>query len=179
VLVAKPLYRRDIIVGKFLGLGLFLLLSMVFVELVYVFLMVLVNGAPDSLLELVLRVSLFIVLLFLNCCFTLGLVMLFGIVFSKAEALVLSVAFISFEWLQQANVDFQFLGEIQKLVDPMKLYFNTFGVISGDRVVGTLFETRLSLGAWLDHALPFMVLMLAEVVLIVLVDSAVFSREEM
>lgn len=179
VLTAKPLYRRDIITGKFLGLSLFLLLLMILTEIVFISLIIIVLGSPDSLLELVLRLSSFIVLLFLNCSFTLGLVMLFGIVFNKAEALILSMAFVSFEWLQQASVDFQFLGQIQQLIDPMKLYFNTIFVFSGNETLGSLFETRLSFDAWLNHALPFVVLMLAEVILIVLINSAMFSKEEM
>jgi ABC-2 type transport system permease protein len=179
VLTAKPLYRRDIIIGKFLGLSLFLLILMVLTEAIFVSLLIMVNGEPDSLLDLLLRLSSFIILMFLNCSFTLGLVMLFGILFNKAEALVLSMAFVSIEWLQQANVDFQFLGQIQQLIDPMKLYFYTIFVYSGNYCMGTLFQTRLSFDAWLSHALPYVALMLAEVVLIVLINSAVFSREEM
>jgi ABC-2 type transport system permease protein len=173
VLITKPLYRRDIIIGKFLGISSFLFILMVIFMVLQVSLTIITFRPPYSFIDMVLRVGCFIVLAFLNCSLTLGIVMLLGSIFNKTEALIASLAFISYEWLSQTVMTPKNLGIFQK-IDPNRLYLDL--VVSGS--TGTLFRTYVPFSTWFGNAWPYMVLMVAEVVLVVLIASTIFSRQE-
>jgi len=172
VLFTKPLYRRDIIVGKFLGISVFLLVALAFTVTILTFFVVHVYGGPASLNELMLRVGTFTFILFLNCVFTLGLVMLVGIIFNKGEALVISLAYISFEWLTQTGLIPQSLGDLQ-IINPMTLF-----VFASCRPGNDLLMITLPFDIWLTNALPFIVLLMAEVVIVALANCILFAKEE-
>lgn len=173
VLITKPLYRRDVIMGKFFGISIFLLLFIFFTVTLFISLMMTVYEAPDSIIELILRMGSFVFILFFCCSFTLGLVMLFGILLSKAEALILSLAFMSFEWLPQTPMSFFVYSDLQ-IIDPIYLFHHAIFTFEGD----DLFTTTLPFIAWLNHALPYVIIMIAEVLIIVLLNSILFNREE-
>lgn len=172
VLFAKPLYRRDVITGKFVGIIVFLFLLIASTLALFVSLMMLVYAGQVSIVDVALRMLLFAVLLFLNCCLTLGLVMCLGIVLSKSEALIVSIAFVAFEWLTNSGSLPGSLGSLN-LIDPTYLYIYTMYMASG-----RLFDTSLPLGTWLSGSSPYIVLMAAEVIILVLANCMLFSREE-
>lgn len=172
VLFSKPLYRRDVITGKFIGISVFLFLIIAFTLTLFVSLMMIVSVGQESLADIALRMLSFTVLLFLNCIFTLGLVMCLGIIFRKSEALIISIAFIAFEWLTNSGSLPGELGSLL-LINPSYLYCYTMYEASGQ-----LLSISSPLGSWLSGSLPYIVLMAADVVIIVLVNCMLFNREE-
>lgn len=172
VLFGKPLYRRDVITGKFVGISLFMFLLIAFTLALFVSLMIALYTGPESIIDLTLRMLMFAILLFVNCSFTLGLVMCLGILLNKSEALVISLAFISFEWLTNIGSLPDSLGNLQ-LINPGYLYVYTMYIASGK-----LFDVSSSIDSWLSGALPYIVMMVAEVIVIVLVNCILFNREE-
>jgi ABC-2 type transport system permease protein len=172
VLVSKPLYRRDVIIGKFLGLSTVLFLLMVLTVCLFVSLTMTVFSGPSSFSELILRAGSFIVLLFLNCCFTAGLVMFLGIFLNKAETLVVSVVFVTQECLSGTGF-MATLGQLQ-LIDPESLYISAFQISAGN----DLYTTSVSYSTWISHAIPYVSLMIIEVIFIVLISCVLFNRDE-
>lgn len=172
VLFAKPVYRRDVIIGKFVGISMLLFVLITLILALFVSLMMLVYVGRADIVGVVARMLLFAVVLFLNCCFTLGLVMCLGIVLSKPEALIVSMAFVAFEWLTNIGSLPASLGKLN-LINPAYLY-----VYAMDGASGRLFNDSLPLGTWLSGSSPYIVLMLMEVTIIMLVNCLLFNREE-
>lgn len=181
ILLTKPLYRRDIIIGKFLGIGAFFVLIITLTIIIFVSIEMAFFGCPASLSELAIKLSTFIFMLLLHTSFTFGLVMLFGILLDKREALVLSVAYLAYEWLfQLATITaamtsipaLKFIG----LIDPIQLYWWAY-MARGTPSTELLAAARPYF-AWLQDSYPFLILMILEVIIIILVDCASFSREE-
>jgi ABC-2 type transport system permease protein len=178
VLFTKPLYRRDVIIGKFLGISAFVYVLIVVTLTVFVSLMITVEGGPSSLVWLVVKLWSFTVLLFLNASFTIGLVMVLGILLSEKAALIASVMFLSFEWLQQMG---GFTGTLNdfKILDPVWLYLTAYSPVTSPSSIGNWSDVfSMQYIVWLQAAYPYVVLMIAEVVIIVLVNCMLFSREE-
>lgn len=172
VLLTKPLYRKDVITGKFIGISTFLFLIIVLAFTLFASSMMAVYVGQVSVIYLVLCMVSLTFLMFLNCCFTLGIVMCLGLLFSKSEAIIISIAFIAFEWLANVGTLPYGLGSFQ-LIDPRYLYYYTLGSESVQ-----LFNTSISFGSWFNSVLPYIVLMVAESVIIVLVCCMLFDREE-
>ncbi|AFC99895.1 hypothetical protein Mtc_1139 [Methanocella conradii HZ254] len=172
VLFAKPLYRRDIIIGKFLGIGTFLLIALALAIALISSLVILVYGGPESVSELVWRLGAFTFVSSLSCSVTLGLVMLLGIMLSKEEALVVSLAYISFSWLTQTNLIPQSFRDLIVII-PVDLFVKASCVRGND-----LFTLTLPFDRWLGNALPYIVLLLAEAIILVLIDCVLFARKE-
>jgi|WetSurMetagenome_2_1015567.scaffolds.fasta_scaffold255174_2 ABC-2 type transport system permease protein len=172
ILTAKPLYRRDIIIGKFIGMSILLFLLMIFATILFIIPIMIFFESPPSLSDFVLRMSSILIITYLNCSFTLGLVMLFGIILSKAEALVISLAYIAIEWLSGGNI-LNYMGSI-KIIDPGTLQTFAFGLDNNF----ILYMSPPSFIAWLINATPYIVLMIAEVIIIILINCMLFTREE-
>ncbi|CAJ36684.1 ABC transporter permease [Methanocella arvoryzae] len=174
LLLTKPVYRRDAIIGKYLGIMVFLLLMITLTVCLFVSLTMIVFGGPESAIELVLRAGSFILLLFLNCGFTIGLVTFFCIILSKAEAMMASIAFIAMEYLARMPWVPSSLGELQ-IINPVNLYIAAFAISPGK----DLYSLALPYSTWLDHALPYLLLMITEIIVILLINSILLSREEL
>lgn len=175
VLMTKPLYRRDIITGKFLGISLFTLLLVFLCYILFVLPLIIFYGGPVSFSDFLLRLVSIIILTFLNSSFTLGLVMLIGIVLGKAEALVVSLAYIALEWVIELPSLSTYLGKPLEIIDPVILFNNAINPNSAYYI----FSPDLPpFSAWLGYSMPYIVLMVAEVVAIVLVNCTLFNQEE-
>lgn len=175
ILTTKPLYRRDIITGKFLGISLFMLLLMLLGYMLFVLPLMVFYGGPISFSDFLLRLVSVIILTFLNSSFTLGLVMLFGIVLGRAEALVVSLVFIALEWVVELPSMFTYLGKPLQIIDPGVLFIDAIGA----NLTNYIFSPDLPpFNAWLGYSMPYIVLMVAEVVIVVLVNCTLFNREE-
>lgn len=80
ILVVKPLYRRDVIAGKFIGLNTFILLLVAANFTLCSVLLAYFYGIPTIMIDSVLRLSAFILVVFLICSITMTVAMLIGIV---------------------------------------------------------------------------------------------------
>lgn len=172
VLVSKPLYRRDVIIGKFLGVSTILLLLILLTVSLFISLTMIVFSGPASFTEIVLRAGSFAILLFLNCSFTTGLVMLLGIFLNKAETLVISVVYVTQEYLSR-NGFIATLGQV-KLIDPMCLYISAFEI----SYEADLYTTSVPFTAWLCHAIPYVVIMVIELILVLLISCWLINRDD-
>lgn len=172
ILVSKPLYRRDVIIGKFLGVSTILLLLILLTVSLFAALTMIVFSGPASFTEVVLRAGSFAILLFLNCSFTTGLVMLLGVFLNKTETLVISVVFVTQEYLSR-NGFIATLGQLQ-LFDPMCLYISAF-VFSSE---ADLYTTSIQYTTWLGHAIPYIVIMVIEIILVLLASCWLINRDD-
>lgn len=175
VLISKPLYRKDIIMGKYLGICTFLLLLIIFIVTLYVSLIIIAYRGPDSFIDMIIRVGTMIFLLFLHCNVIVGIIMFFGILLNKAQALIMSFIFLAYEWLPQTPMTESVIKNFQ-FIDPIMLYLHVF-YYDRERALGLL-SVSVPFDAWFTHSLPLIVLMVAEVVLVILVNSMLFTRED-
>lgn len=173
VVLTKPLYRRDLIGGKFIGIFSFLLVIVVLAVVLFISLVMIVFGGPDSLMELLLRTGSFILLMFLNCGFTAGMAVLFTIIFNKAEAVMASILFVAAEYLARMSWVPSSIGD-WKILDPVNLYVKAFSIGTHDDLV----SISLPYTSWLSYAAPYIVLMLAEVVIMALISTILFNKKE-
>jgi ABC-2 type transport system permease protein len=181
VLMTKPLYRRDIIFGKFIGISAFILLLIALTLAIFTSTAILINGGPSSFTDLFFRAGAFAIVLFLNSDITLAVVMLFGIALNKVEALVISVFYMAVEWLSFSKViPNPFKGSVLDLsnIEPFELYMKAMWGGSGSIIEHYIFWYLNPIGEWLDRSLPYLVLMLAEIILLVLINCMLFNREE-
>lgn len=174
VLLTKPLYRRDVMGGKFIGILSFLLVMVVLTVVLFISLVMIVYGGPGSLTELLLRTGSFILLLFLNCSFTAGIAVMFTVILKKAEAVMASIAFVAAEYLTRMRWIPASIGDL-KILNPVNLYVKAFEIEPRSDLV----SISLPYGSWLGYAMPYVFLMLAEVVIIILVNSMIFNKKEL
>lgn len=175
VLLSKPIYRRDFILGKYLGLSgfivLFLTLEMIanFIMLLYFY------GEPYSLSEVIIRISSYILVLSLDLVLVLGLTMLIGVVCEEIlTAAALVVTYLSFEWFW--NQGTALVSTIIHI--PLTPYLMTGGILFGNGAGNSLFNTSTSYYGWLISALPAITVMGMIVIAILLANCLVFSRAD-
>lgn len=169
ILLTKPLYRRDLIVGKLLGLNLFMLLFVAINLIVCALFMILFYKAPASLGEFWLRLSGFVVLLFMECSLSLGLLMLAGIVFNDMlKVAVLSVTYIYADWYSYVQMS---MGSLA-LLSPKYLFFS---IVLGD---GTLLDTTTPISSWLTNFGAHILFLIACICAVLVLDCLVFIRSD-
>ncbi len=172
VLLSKPIYRRDFILGKFFGLAgfiaLFLTMDMItnFILLLYYY------GEPYSYSEAIVRISAYIFVLSLDLVLVMGLTMLIGIVCKNVlTAAALVVTYLSFEWFW--NQGTSLIAQIIHI--PLTPYIMT-GRTLFPRGNIYLFNSTIPFVDWLTLALPNIVIMALIVTAILLVNCHVFAR---
>jgi ABC-type transport system involved in multi-copper enzyme maturation permease subunit len=178
VLLTKPLHKRDVMAGKFLGLNLFLLLLITVTYLIVSLLITLAFRGPTSMEEFVLRLSALILALFLECSFLAGIGMLIGMVFSSLkEAIIVGVTYLSIEWFSNAM-----FMDVLKYLSPYWVYFKIISVretvVDGEIKAISIFNTTVPFGDWLNAALPYAALMAAGVIVVFVLNCIVISRTE-
>lgn len=175
VLLSKPLYRWDFVLGKFFGLSAFMLAFNTFILLLVSFLTIIFYQAPQSDFEFTWRLAAYIVALTLSCSLIIALNMLFGII-SKNILVVTSasILYIFFDWIwRNENV----LGDLS-IFTPVHLYNKLVipFIIGGDPV--PLFDTLVPFGQWFYGVLPFLAIILIEMSVFLLLGVYIFSRED-
>lgn len=93
VLLAKPLYRRDIIVGKFVGLSAFMFLFSGFAVLIAISLVIACLNTPLALADLAVWTGGYILLTGLTCSTIIALNLLIGTI-SKNLLIVTTLSFV-------------------------------------------------------------------------------------
>jgi ABC-2 type transport system permease protein len=174
VLISKPLYKRDVIAGKFLGVAVFILLLLTMTFTVSSLLLMLFFRAPLSFEEFSIRLITLILLLFLECCLAAGIAMLFGILFKNLlDAAILTVSFLYLEWYTPIQ---DYLGSFY-IVSPSSLYVKIFSATPDPHFTG-LIDTSLAFTTWANVAAPYIVLMVLYLIAVLLINSFIFSRSE-
>ncbi|MDI6898021.1 ABC transporter permease [Methanocella conradii] len=168
VLITKPLFKRDIMLGKYLG-TCGLIFSIIAVDITLLFSMLalmLQDYSIRSMPEILLRMSFLIILIFLSSSLMLGLTMFFGaLTKSLFGTLICCVSYLYFEWYMQVP------GIISQLwFSPSRLLFSAYAI--GDV---NLLNPKFPFSMWLNAALPYIMLMILELMLIVILDCIVFG----
>lgn len=171
VLLTKPLYRRDVVAGKFIGGSIFMTVTVIVTLIVCVSSMLITYSGTLPYSELLVRTCLYGLILSIYCSITLGIAMLIGSLFKeRSAALIASFCYLYFALIQTAY--FEDLGSL-KNIDPYLLYASAFCPIDK-----TVFDMSGSITSWLGSAMPYIVLLLLEIVLIFLLNCVVFNKEE-
>ena len=121
VLLTKPVYRRDVIAGKFLGINALILLLATFILVVCVSSVMVSYGGPESTIA-ILKLLTYVFLLYVFCSIMAGMMLLFGIIFKDLSvALVFSVSYLYLSWFVEAPASLQ---GVQMALSPVILYMN-------------------------------------------------------
>lgn len=176
VLLSKPLYRRDIIAGKFLGLSMFISILSAIMVLLNVSTIMFFYGGPLSMDELAIRVISNIILLSLSCIETLGIAMFIGLLFKNIyRLLIVAGTLLCFEWLYNIPVFiYKIIGDLI-IIFPHHLYLKA--TWPGGQT-NYLFDTTVPYFDWLSAALPYIVLSLVAILAIFFITCYVFNKEE-
>lgn len=161
VLLTKPLFRRDVTTGKFIGLSIFMLLSITVAYLIVCVIITLVFREPLSLSDFALRFTALIFILSLHCSLSAGIGMLIGLLFTTLkDAIIVCVTVLFVEWFSGGKFDFL------DMINPVNVYIKMFSPVNGVMLLdpGTLFNT------WLCLAFPFIGLTLIEIAIVYVID---------
>ncbi|OPY29964.1 MAG: ABC-2 family transporter protein [Methanocella sp. PtaU1.Bin125] len=170
VLLTKPVLKRDVVAGKFIGLGAFMLLLIAVTYLLVSLLMALAYRGPASLEEFTLRLAALVLALFLECSLLAGIGMLIGMLFaSLKEAIVVGVTYLCIEWFSNAM-----FMDLLKYLSPYYVYFR---IINATDTI-TVFNTTVPFADWLRLALPYAALMVVGLIVIFIINCIVIARTE-
>lgn len=175
VLLTKPVSKRDVMAGKFLGLNLFLLMLITVTYLIVSLMIALGFRGPSSMEAFGLRVAALILALFLECCFLAGIGMLIGMVFSSLkEAIIVGVTYLCIEWFSNAM-----FMDVLKYLSPYWVYFKIISVSDVDpNNVISVFNTVEPFREWLIAALPYAALLVAGVIVVFVLNCIVIAKTE-
>lgn len=170
VLLNKPVYRRDVVIGKFLGATGFIALLIVN-TLVLSLLLALFFRAPLSLSDFLLRMAGYNIALSLECWLTTGIAMLIGVLFNNIiDAIAVVITYLYVEWYFPLM---SFINSL-RLISSRWLCFT---IISGSGEIG-LFDSSMPYLNWLNVSMPYILLILLEIILVLLLGCAIFIRKD-
>lgn len=171
LLISKPMYRRDIIIGKILGSNLFMVGLISVTLAVFVSMMMVVYPSTFSTDEFLLRLGTYFILLIINCTLTIGISLLISILVKNyLGSLIISTSFLFIGW-------FSHIGSIAgnlMILNPVTLYLSIFAI---NRIV--LYNTQIPYTTWLSSALPNIVMLTAEAIIISMICCFAFNFEDL
>lgn len=172
ILLTKPLYRRDVVLGKFLGLNAFLLIFVSAVYLAYAVLLFVLVGTPASGDDYTLRLVSVTLVLFLQSSLAMAIAMLAGAFFKKVlQATLVSVTLFFTVWY---CTTLNFFGSLS-LLSP---YMLSFKILEGGQNMLALVHADISYMTWLNSALPYIAFIVLEIIVVLAVSCMVFIRSE-
>jgi ABC-2 type transport system permease protein len=176
VLLAKPVYRRDFIIGKYIGLTGFIVLFLMLEMIVYFLMLLFFYGEPLSLSEIIVRVSAYIFVLTLDLVLVMGLAMLIGIMCKNIlTASSLVVTYLSFEWFWNQSTSM-----ISMIINfPLSPYMLTGRILFGSGIENdNLFNSTVQFNIWLFSALPEIIIMALIALAVLLINCHIFTRSD-
>lgn len=173
VLLTKPLYRRDYFIGKFAGLSAFMLLFNTLTLLFFSVMMIAYFRGPQSGVEFVWRLTVYILVATLVCSLVIALNMLFGVL--SRNILVVTSASIIYFFFDLIWYKEKLLGGLSKYT-PMGLNFKLIGPVPADHPA--LFDTFVSFDRWFNGAFPLLVILFIEMSVLILIGMHRFSRDD-
>ncbi|MDI6897880.1 ABC transporter permease [Methanocella conradii] len=172
VLLVKPLYRRDVILGKFIGLSgyiyVFVSVALVFSTLMFM----LFFREPLSYIDLLCRLLSYIFILSLECSLIVALTMLVGTLLKNViGAVSVVVVYVYADWFRYIV---QYMGGLS-IIMPRMLYHKMADPVSRG-YPQELFNTLIPFTTWLNEAMPYILLTLFEIILLILINCFIFAR---
>jgi ABC-2 type transport system permease protein len=175
VLISKPLYMWDFVLGKFLGLSMFMLVFNTSVLLFISLMTIIFLKPPQSELEFAWRLIAYIFVMTLSCSLIIALNMFFGII-SKNILVVTSasIIYIFFDWIWRIG---DLIGNLS-MFTPVQLYHSLICpfIIAGEPF--PLFDTLVSFDRWFYAVLPLLAIIFIEISALLLAGIFLFSRED-
>jgi ABC-2 type transport system permease protein len=172
ILNTKPIYKKYVFAGKFAGLSAFLLLLIIVIIMLSVSTLMMFYRGPYSANELLLRMTLYIVVMFLSCALTLGISMLIGVWLNNLIAILTYIStFLCIDWFFTLPRTF----EVLKPLIPTSLYITIIEGGGGRNLLNTANEFAF----WLDGAVPYIIFIIAEIALVFIISSYIISRSEL
>lgn len=172
LLLAKPLYRRDYIFGKFVGLAAFMLLFIMFIVLFTGLMVIVYFRGPQSISGYLWRVFAYITVLTLSCWLVIALNMLFGIV--SKNVLFVTAAAITYFFIDWIWYSYRFFG-VLSILTPQTLLCR---FIYDANTSISLFDSLIPFNQWFSNAIPYFSLLIIELVILLLAGIFLFSRED-
>ncbi|AFC99490.1 hypothetical protein Mtc_0726 [Methanocella conradii HZ254] len=172
LLLTKPLYRRDVIAGKFFGASAVLLALIMFHLFLASLLLTIAFRGPENF-DIVLKVVSIGVVLFISCTFTLGIAMVLGTVLK--DALSASIACISYFFLG-LYVEMPVSTEWLRIVLSQSSLVNYW--IFDNEVNIFLNNPPSIFSVWLGVAMPYIIFLALEALAVFLAACLLFNREE-
>lgn len=173
VLMCKPVYRRDIILGKLIGDCEILIITITFILGLLTSLIMLFYPLPlTAFPEISIRIITYIIFLFLMCTMTLLTIILIGsIVKNVTFSIVLSITLIYLQWFNPILSIFDNLI----VIFPKYLYLDSIADFASGR---NIFNISMPYSTWFSSSLPYIVFMILEILLLTLMTLSMFNREE-
>ncbi len=173
VLISKPLYRKDIIIGKFIGLCIFVLIFLILIMLFNSLILLYYYGQPLSYPDVILRLIIYIFAELLDFSLVIALALLIGTLFKNnllATSIVITYLSLEFFW-NSATYTINMI-----LHFPIAPYAITMSILGMLGDTANLFDSNVQFNVWLNAAMPFIILMILLVILTLLIDCFVFTR---
>jgi ABC-2 type transport system permease protein len=166
LLLTKPLYKKDIIAGKFLGLNILLFTLVAVNQVIYSVILIVSFRPPLSFEDFLLRLFTYIVLLFLEASICMGLMMLIGALFKELlKVTLLSITFLYIDWYSFLPTKLGVFREISP-----KLWAFT--------VTHDLLITSIPYIVWICNNIQYILLMILSIILLFLMVCYVFARSD-
>jgi ABC-2 type transport system permease protein len=164
ILLTKPVYRRDIILGKFAGLSEFMLLFITLTMLFTTIMLILCFREPLSYIELAWRLIAYILVLASECSLVITLTMLIGNIFNNViGAVSVVITYIYVEWFRDLA---KYMGDFS-FITPVMLYIHIFS---------NLFNTTIPFSQWLNNTILFIIFMILEIGLMLVINCYIFTQ---
>jgi len=173
ILLTKPLYRRDVILGKFIGIDLFLFVFLVITMLANSLFLLNFYGAPSSVYEFLWRITIYTIVLLMDLSLVTGITMFIGIMFKDLLlAVSVVVTYLSYEWFwNQVTAILSYM-----LNFPVAPYLLTMKIFSMDS--NNLFNSNTQFSAWINGVYPYLFLIIFLILAVLLLDCFIYARAE-
>ncbi|MGA9140410.1 MAG: ABC transporter permease subunit [Methanocella sp.] len=173
VLIMKPLYRRDIIIGKFIGLSCFAFISSSLILLLTFVLLTSFFRPPLSMSDFLLRILSLDFSITIICSLTVGLAILASLLFKNiltSASVFVTYLFADWNGYILANLH-------TPPISPYLLFAKAVFPVSTSTTWINLFNANSFMG-WFGAALPFIVTLLSLTVLVVLLDCFILTKTD-
>ena len=171
ILLSKPLFRVDLLIGKFCGVNSFLFVFIGFNILLSSLLIMIFFRAPLSTGEFLLRMGAYVTMLFLMCSLSTAISMFIGVIFKDLlQASVVAITFFFIDWYGYLT---GYLGDL-KYLSPRRLLITIF---SGDGKA-SLLDSTTPFFNWISSSSPYILFILLEIILTIIFSCMVFSRSD-
>lgn len=173
VLLTKPVYRRDVILGKIVGLGAFLSLMVLIIVTLSVSSILVSYGGPGSS-DILERIIFYGLILIANSILTLGIAVLIGLVFKDLSlSLIVGILYMYFSHTSEIMRVMDSSGGLLSLLNP-RLLFGATMVSNGI----FLFDPTIPFISWIGSSGPYIILIAVEAIAVLVICCLAFTYEE-
>ncbi len=173
LILTKPLYRKDYLLGKAIGLTAFMMLYITFTLLITGLFISIYFRGPLSITDFTWRLIAYIIILTLCCSIVATLNMLFGVITKNILVVTsISMTYLFIEWFWDLRLLTEFTGiKILYYLSPVNTYINTFIDVK-------FFDSTVSFGTWIASAAPYLCILIFDLFVLLSACIFLFSKGE-